>query len=182
MRALRLRLLAVCLAAVPCATPADAQTAAVGPYYATPSWDQTIACASLASCPRFLVLSNMGANAVLDRETGLVWERSPATNLLQLYEAEAICSRRVLGGRQGWRLPRLSELRSLVDPTTTNPALPPGHPFQNVVGDHYWTDTLSLDPNFGEAFYIVNLESAGFLTRGPRSGNVARVWCVRGPL
>src|SRR5437660_12527200 len=38
---------------------------AVGPYYAAPSWDQT-----LAASTRFIVLSNMNGDAVLDRETG----------------------------------------------------------------------------------------------------------------
>src|SRR5258706_4372951 len=39
---------------------------AVGPYYATPSWDQTLAVST-----RFIVLSNMNGDAVLDRETGI---------------------------------------------------------------------------------------------------------------
>ena len=60
--------------------PANAQTTANGPYYATPSWDQTLACTTTANCPRFIVLSNMSSAAVLDRETGLVWERSPSTS------------------------------------------------------------------------------------------------------
>jgi len=46
---------------------AVAQTTANGPYYATPSWDQTMPAAT-----RFIVLSNMASEAVLDRETGLV--------------------------------------------------------------------------------------------------------------
>jgi hypothetical protein len=53
--------------------PALAQTTAPGPYYALPAWDQT-----LSSATRFIVLSNFGGVAVLDRETGLVWERSPS--------------------------------------------------------------------------------------------------------
>ena len=60
------------------ASPAGAATAA-GPYYATPSWDQ-----QLPASTRFVVLSNWidaahpsGGAAVLDRETGLVWEQSP---------------------------------------------------------------------------------------------------------
>ena len=48
-----------------------------GPYYATPSWDQKIQCDAQATCPRFVVLSNWNSEAVLDRETGLVWEKSP---------------------------------------------------------------------------------------------------------
>ncbi len=48
-----------------------------GPYYALPSWDQTLACATTSNCPRFILV--MGGVAVLDRETGLVWERSPGS-------------------------------------------------------------------------------------------------------
>ena len=59
------------------ASAAQAQIISAGPYYATPSWDQTFPCAALANCPRFVVLSNFNNDAVLDRETGLVWERSP---------------------------------------------------------------------------------------------------------
>src|SRR5439155_21664995 len=65
------------------AGPAQAVTSA-GPYYAEPSWDQQLQCDTQATCPRFIVLSNwidtshpLGGAAVLDRETGLVWERSP---------------------------------------------------------------------------------------------------------
>ena len=54
-------------------TLTHAQTTAPGPYYATPSWDQ-----QLPAATRFIVLSNWNSAAVLDRETGLVWERSPA--------------------------------------------------------------------------------------------------------
>ena len=54
------------------AIPGNAQTVANGPYYAWPSWDQT-----LPSSTRFIVWANFNSQAVLDRETGLVWERSP---------------------------------------------------------------------------------------------------------
>src|SRR5215470_10507956 len=54
-----------------------AQTTSNGPYYATPSWDQKFQCDTQATCPRFIMLSNWNNQAVLDRETGLVWERSP---------------------------------------------------------------------------------------------------------
>jgi hypothetical protein len=105
------------------ASPAGAATAA-GPYYANPSWDQT-----LPSDTRFIVLSNMGSNAVLDRETGLVWEKSPNTNT-DWYNAQIRCNTLRTGGRLGWRMPTLQELASLVDPSVPfpDPRLPAGHP------------------------------------------------------
>jgi hypothetical protein len=42
-----------------------------GPYYATPSWDQKL------GYQRFICLTDWNNQAVLDRETGLVWQRAP---------------------------------------------------------------------------------------------------------
>jgi hypothetical protein len=88
---------------------ASAQTTAAGPYYATPSWDQTMPAAS-----RFVVLSNFNNDAVLDRETGLVWMRTFGGAVSYL-TAQEICSANVVGGRAGWRLPTIEELTSLDD-------------------------------------------------------------------
>src|SRR5882672_6754171 len=102
----------------------EAQTTANGPYYATPSWDQT-----LPSSTRFIVLANMNSDAVLDRETGLVWEKAPSGAARTWHDARSFCANKSTGGRKGWRLPSLPEMTSLLDPTTSNPALPAGHPF-----------------------------------------------------
>src|SRR5437773_10715904 len=123
------------------AGPAQAVTSA-GPYYAEPSWDQQLQCDTQATCPRFIVLSNWidtshpsGGAAVLDRETGLVWERSPLTTTHDWPAARTACTHsRTVGGRKGWRLPSVHELASLVDPNNVDPsmltpALSPGHPF-----------------------------------------------------
>src|SRR5205807_1369275 len=120
-------------------TPGPAQAAnSNGPYYATPSWDQKLQCDTQATCPRFIVLSNWidashpsGGAAVLDRETGLVWEQSPA-NSHTWQNARYQCTNLTTGGRKGWRLPSVHELASLIDPNQSSPTLPPGHPFQQV--------------------------------------------------
>ena len=150
---------------------ATAQTVANGPYYATPSWDQTLPVAT-----RFIVLSNMGSAAVLDRETGLVWERSPDGTPRNWQAAHTHCNLRTVGNRMGWRLPTLQELVSLVDPSAAFPPLPAGHPFTGVQFAFYWSATTlaanalsAWDMSFGDG-------GAGTFAKG----SVDRVWCVRG--
>jgi len=87
------------------------------------------------------VLDAFGGAAVLDKETGLVWERSPSTGWQNWNSAQAYCNVSAVGGRKGWRLPTLQELASLVDPTQFNPALPLNHPFQDVTPLFYWSAT-----------------------------------------
>jgi len=160
---------------------AEAQTTAVGPYYATPAWDQTFACTTPASCPRFIVLSNFNSEAVLDRETGLVWERSPSTEPLTWSAGRTRCNELLtIGNRRGWRLPTVQELASLLDPSRSNPSLPAGHPFSNVqVSDYYFTATAdSRDTDNKFVLRFSDGDSANGLT-----GNQDRflfIWCVRG--
>jgi hypothetical protein len=161
------------------ASPTNAQTVAPGPYYANPSWDQTLACTTLANCPRFIVLSNMNSAAVLDRETGLVWERSPDTFTYTWSGAQAHCNLLKVGNRKGWRLPTLQELTSLVDgdPTnTSSPRLPPGHPFTTVQSSGYWSATTTVS-NPDSAWVV--LFTLGTVSDGPKSGG-SFPWCVRG--
>lgn len=99
----------------------------LGPYYGIPSWDQT-----LPASTRFIVLSSINSEAVLDRETGLVWEKAPGAIRADKAEAFFICMNKNVGSRGGWKLPSIQELRTLIDPTAMNLALPAGHPFTNV--------------------------------------------------
>jgi Protein of unknown function (DUF1566) len=154
----------------------EAQTTAVGPYYATPSWDQTMACTAPANCPRFVVLSNFNSEAVLDRETGLVWERSPDAQLFFWISAVFHCSMTKVGNRMGWRLPTVAELTSLIDPATSVP--PAGHPFVNVQQLDYWSGTSNMrNFDFGFTFELYGLNR---LLNRQRDQAMAYVWCVRG--
>jgi hypothetical protein len=168
------------------ARPADAQTVATGPYYATPSWDQTLPCTTTTTCPRFVVLANMNDEAVLDRETGLVWERTPDTSLgtASWPTAQFQCNQKRLGNRMGWRLPTLQELTSLIDPSVSFPAaaLPVGHPFANVqsgVGSRYWTATSDGEFPLATA-WLVTFSNGGNLGEASKSGGSWSWWCVRG--
>lgn len=150
---------------------AVAQTTANGPYYAPPSWDQT-----LPSSTRFIVLSNFGSAAVLDRETGLVWERSPGTGTFIHALAKAHCMNLSVGNRKGWKLPTIQELASLVD-LSVSPTLPSGHPFTDVqVSSFYWSATTSAVATNGARAVRF---SDGFVSNGG-TGLDLFVWCVRG--
>jgi hypothetical protein len=164
--------------------PVTAQIFQNGPYYATPSWDQKTPVAQ-----RFIVLTNWNNAAVLDQETGLVWERSP-TGMSDWFEALASCHAAIVGNRLGWRLPGVEELLSLIAPAQRNPALPLGHPFQGIkFGDFdlYWTATTDKPPGLDLAYSVT------FARASALGDNVAELisdtktethlyWCVRGGL
>lgn len=135
-----------------------------------PAWSQT-----LPAVERFVLV--LGAAAVLDKETGLVWEQAPDATSRNWFSAQASCNRRAVGGRKGWRLPVVQELASLVDPSISpGPTLPAGHPFTNVQSSSYWSAT-TLASNTSAA-WAVSL-SVGLLDIVDK-GDVNFVWCVRG--
>lgn len=156
--------------------PASAVDGAGSPAPTTPappSWSQ-----KLPAAERFvLVLDN---EAVLDRETGLVWEKAPDATGRSWQDAINHCVQfKALGGRVGWRLPRIEELASLIDLSQgmPNPRLSPGHPFTGVQGDDgltYWSAT-EIDPNnvYTVEFFNGARHANGKLV-GPRY-----TWCVR---
>jgi len=116
--------------------------------------------------------------AVLDKETGLVWEKSPDTTNSTWVDAITYCYNKNVGGRKGWRLPTVPELASLVDPTQSSPALPSGHPFQNVQAGIYWSSTETADPP-GNAWYV-GMYGGGTGWSPTSGGFVHDVWAVRG--
>ena len=149
-----------------------------GPYYAEPAWDR-----KMASANRFVVLTNWASAAVLDKETGLVWEQSPsAINNFTWSNARFHCTDLTTGGRKGWRLPLVQELASLVDPSVTpGPTLPAGHPFvlAPIVNVHWTatttnfvTNTLAWSVNFDNGAVLDSI-----LLKLTGHGNA---WCVRG--
>ena len=153
-------------------------SAAPGPTMKTldeipPTWSQKLQCDTTA-CPRFELV--MGGAAVLDKETGLVWERSPDTSTRTWNSACIHCYTREIANRKGWRLPTVEELASLVDNDNSNPALPTGHPFNVLQSDYYWSSTTRAG-NTGFAWDVGfgNGVLSGYDKSAPDC-----VWCVRG--
>ncbi len=109
---------------------------------AAPPW-----CQIIPTDERFVVVMNN--EAILDRETGLVWERNTGNDLHDWSGTFWHCYLLGIGGRMGWRLPTVAELRTLTD-RTESPSLPVGHPFTNAWDENYWTSTPDVD-NAGNA-------------------------------
>ena len=161
-----------------------AQGVVNGPYYATPSWDQTLPAAN-----RFLILANFNSQAVLDRETGLVWQR--AVNPAQYDSVAArLCVEARTGGRFGWRLPSTTEVTTLFDPSVQAiPSLPAGHPFTGFDTTRTFLWVSSREPssvrNTPDRTYIENFIAEGQLflrvsTIENGSNALAPFLCVRG--
>lgn len=142
-------------------TATDATVRHNGPYYATPSWDQ-----KLDPSVRFIVLANWNNEAVLDRETGIVWQ-----------------------------LPTLQEFMSIIDTTLwgnfANRVAPlvAGHPFLGVT-DHgsYWTATTN-DQQQDHAFFVLWTPPATTppdliysVASSDKTAAGGHAWCVRGGL
>src|SRR5262245_15680848 len=84
---------------------------------ASPSADEQ----SSSSDDRFVVLVDWNSEAVFDRKTGLVWERSPNLSFSNWAGAQKRCDNLLLGKHNGWRLPTIFELATLVDPSVPSP-------------------------------------------------------------
>ena len=133
---------------------------------------------ALPAAQRFVILPAFNSDAVLDKETGLVWEKSPQTTSAKWSVARRTCIEKSVGGQKGWRLPSMPELHSLVDPTIAppGPTLPPGHPFQAVQSAVYWSETrVGEDPTGAWAVHFGLGGGAVFI----KWTHAVQVWCVR---
>jgi Protein of unknown function (DUF1566) len=154
--------------------PAASQRVSTDPTGAIQNHDK-----ALPAVQRFVVLSTFNADAVLDTQTGLAWERSPQMTTVRWSVARRICIEKSVGGQKGWRLPSMTELRSLVDPSVAppGPTLPSGHPFKAVQPAVYWTETrVGEDPTGAWAVHFGLGGGAVFINWA----HAVQVWCVHG--
>ena len=140
-----------------------------------PTWSQKLQCDETA-CPRFELV--MDGYAVLDKETGLVWAKEANLFGRQTWgNAQDVCFDIGIGGRKGWRLPRVDELASLIDPQRTGfTKLPAGHPFANVMQTFYWSVSTKLD--VPSLVYLIDFSNGDTMILD-KIGQTY-VWCVRG--
>jgi hypothetical protein len=144
-----------------------------GPYYAEPAWDQKLR----SGTTRFVILSNWGDEAVLDRNTGLVWQRSPLEARQRWSDARSGCLNTTTGGREGWRLPSVAELASLIDPSLSPPFVP--SVFDGVQSSSpYWSATTNAE--FPSSAWIVSFVQNVKGVSTTHKTDSLHVWCVRG--
>lgn len=142
-----------------------------------PAWHQTLSASGGCNSERFdCVLSDL---AVLDRETGLVWDREPAATINNWGTSIRACRSLVIGtgskAHRGWRLPTVEEFQSLI----AFDDLPPGHPFTDVnppTNNVYWTATTDAETNTNAVLVWLPNPSSGIHAKTEEF----RWWCVRG--
>ena len=130
--------------------------------------------ADSAVSPRFTLVLN-GA-AAKDHSTGLIWEQEP-DRIHDVWGASiARCLTKEVGGQKGWRAPSIDELKTLIDTSQHDPALPAGHPFSNIKSEIYWTATP--DPKDDMVAWQVSFFSGEPVT--DQKSGTRRLWCVLG--
>ncbi len=141
-----------------------------------PAWYRTLDATGGCFSERFrCVLSN---EAVLDRETGLVWQRNVSAETAWYWGAYQGCLAATTGNRRGWRLPKIEELMSLSIPGQT-PSLPVGHPFTGANTEAYYWSATTAPYQFPENAYSV-MFSTGYLSGARDKNTLQPYWCVRG--
>lgn len=123
---------------------------------------------------RFTVQAD--TNLVVDNLTGLMWARNADSGHNNWgFMVSAVYWSVEPGGHEDWRLPTVRELESLLDLKRVLPALPAGHPFNNVQLI-YWTSTSdAADTNRA---WVVNV-GEGTIARWVRTNTSPHAWAVR---
>ncbi|MFW6456630.1 MAG: DUF1566 domain-containing protein [Desulfohalobiaceae bacterium] len=123
--------------------------------------------------PRFQELEQ----GIWDRLTDLVWARTADLAGAMNWEQALQAINELNPGLdpEGWHLPNINELESLVDAHEHTPALTSGHPFLDVQ-EVYWSSTSSMfEPDWGLALYM----HKGAVGVGHKPGAEFYVWPVR---
>lgn len=84
-------------------------------------------------------LKARGDGTVIDRATGLMWQRA-TVEADRWDSAISYCETLVLANHDDWRLPNRNELQSLVDYAKTDPSIDESA-FPDTLASYYWTST-----------------------------------------
>lgn len=113
---------------------------------------------------------------VIDKGTGLMWQDNIDAKTIRKNrkDAKQYCRSLVFAGYDDWYLPRLKELKSIVDESKFDPAIRNG--FKNVQSNHYW----SSSPNLSDIMNALNVDFKNGKTYNNTRKGKCYVRCVRG--
>ncbi len=108
-----------------------------------------------------------------DEYAGLTWQKEPPESPMTWEEAIEYCKNLRLDGYTDWRLPTITELKSLVDYTLLNPATK----IPNTIPSLYWSSTTYAGTTY-YAWYVdfyyggdgSNYKNASYYVRAVRGG------------
>jgi hypothetical protein len=123
---------------------------------------------------RYVLLKGYNQQAVVDKETGLIWERDPNQNgNLPWAQARQVCLNKSVHHKKGWRLHSITELTGVWDPFIVQPA----SPFIGICCKTFWSSTVDASAPTTQAW---TMDTANGFTRiTPLSDNMG-IWCVKG--
>ena len=130
---------------------------------------------------------------VTDNLTGLVWLKNAGCFPLTPWAGALADANQLANGACGltdgstagqWRLPNLVELESMVDVSTSNPAVTVGSPFTNVSNGIYWSSTAYWGGEEGTTnAWAIRLGDGRYmndLTSNVMASSNNSVWAVKG--
>ncbi len=108
---------------------------------------------------------------VVDRTTGLMWQRISPNKFFTFAEAQQQCDQLSLAGFHDWRLPSRIELVSILDTRRTQPSIDTAT-FPETQSDWFWTSSLSAD-NPRAVWYVY------FYLGYPKTDDITNQFSVR---
>ncbi len=117
---------------------------------------------------------------VTDTATGLIWQKGDRASRSFSQQCE-YCDNLKLGGCDDWRMPRIDELRTIIDYKRINPALDPifkwsGDPYYGI-NVHYFSKTKAV---FDSRWVWIVSRTGRIDTHCTKDGGYFNVRCVRG--
>lgn len=123
-----------------------AEEPSTAPFHSAVDTDHSSAARFVAAFP----------GAVLDKQTGLVWEEMPDATPRTWTDATRYCLDKTVGGTIGWRLPSMAELKSLQD-LSMGPPFVPASVFTKVQSSTYWSVSTSAKVPIGVSFVHLSI-------------------------
>ncbi|WP_437972457.1 DUF1566 domain-containing protein [Sorangium sp. So ce260] len=117
---------------------------------------------------------SFGEDWVLDRLTGLVWQRQASLTRFIWSGALEHCEELTLAGKSDWRLPNAKELLSIIDDRLSGPAID-REAFPGTPSDVFWSSTPAIGS--ADKAVLVNFSNGTSQDHSVRDRRLTR--CVR---